>query len=121
MRAVQRSFISFVFQWPVLIIGSMVKIIPACICGPSPRLPKWGTLGFVWNDAVDPVAAVLADDGAVVRLGVFLDRRADVPDVLARGDLRDPDPEALARAFHDLARERGSLRRSMYVIEVSPW
>ena len=39
VRAVHLSFISFVFQWPVLIMGSMVKIIPGRICGPSPRTP----------------------------------------------------------------------------------
>src|SRR4029079_13019149 len=39
-----------------------------------------------------------------------LDRRSDVPDVLARRDLGDADPKALVRARDDLARERGGLR-----------
>ena len=108
-------------QSPRLIIGSMVKVMPARRRSPAPGLPKCGTAGAVWNMRPMPWPTKCAHHRAAARLDEALDRRADVAD--ARAGAHPAMPRHSEREVTSTRRCARSASRSptKNVRDVSPW
>ena len=104
---------------PALIIGSMVKVMPACSAMPWPRAAVVQDLRLLVEAPADAVAAEFAHDAVAVRLGVALDGVADVAQGRARAHLRDALPHAFVGDLAQAPRLDGGLAHEEHAARVA--